>query len=228
MSPVIKLTDIYKVYKSGDTEVIGLDHINLTIEQGELTAIMGQSGSGKSTMLNIVGLLDRATSGSYKLSGVESKDLSDDERSTIRNRKIGFVFQSFFLLPKLNALQNVILPLHYRGEHGSAAKEKGMALLEKVGIGHLHHHRPSQMSGGQQQRVALARALVGEPDVLLADEPTGALDSATSKEVMKLLIDLNEKDGKTIVIVTHDPKVGEQCKRVVSMRDGNIVSDKEN
>lgn len=225
MSPVIKLNNIVKTYQSGEVLLTALNGIDLTVEKGELTAIMGESGSGKSTMLNIIGLLDRPTSGNYILSGTEVEKMSDDELSTIRNQKIGFVFQSFFLLPRLTALQNVCMPLRYRGTSNSEAMERGMVMLEKLGVGHLAKHKPNQMSGGQQQRVAMARALVGEPDLILGDEPTGALDSKTSKEVMRLLIEMNEKEGRTIVIVTHDPHVGEQCRRVVRLQDGNIVSD---
>lgn len=225
LSAVIALHNIEKVYRSGESDLIALDHVSLDVMSGELTAIMGESGSGKSTLLNIIGLLDRPTRGTYRLGGTLVDDMDDDELSTVRNRKIGFVFQSFFLLPRLTALQNVIMPLMYRGEHGAYAREKGLKMLDKVGIHHLSHHRPSQMSGGQQQRVAIARALVGEPDVVLADEPTGALDTNTSFEVMRLLTELNEKEGKTIVIVTHDPRIGAACKRVVLVQDGKIIKD---
>ena len=225
MSAVIKLQNIRKAYPSGETELVALKNINLTVNEGEFVAIMGESGSGKSTMLNILGVLDRPTSGTYFLSGTKVETLGDDELSTIRNKKIGFVFQSFFLLPRLTALQNVMLPLRYRGTPVDEAKEKALAMLDKVAIPHLHHHKPNQLSGGQQQRVAIARALVGEPSLILADEPTGALDRKTSQEVIDLLKSLHTKDNKTIVVVTHDHKVGEQCERIVLLEDGDIVKD---
>lgn len=223
MSSVIELKDIVKIYKSGDTELFALNHVSLTVRQQEMVAIMGESGSGKSTMLNIIGVLDKPTSGNYWLSGTPVETLKGDELSMIRNKKIGFVFQSFFLLPKLTAIQNVMMPLMYRGVSRSEARERSAAMLEKIGIPSLSHHRPNQMSGGQQQRVAIARALIGDPDVILADEPTGALDSKTSQEVMNLFKSLNEDDKKTIVIVTHDASVGKQCQRIIELGDGKIV-----
>ncbi len=223
--PVINLNKVVKTYQSGDTLLTALNTVDLIVEPGELTAIMGESGSGKSTLLNIIGLLDRPSSGNYQLSGTEVETMTDDELSTIRNQKIGFVFQSFFLLPRITAIQNVCIPLRYRGVPNHEAIERSQVMLEKLGVGHLAKHKPNQMSGGQQQRVAMARALVGEPDLILGDEPTGALDSRTSEEVMRLLIDMNEKEGRTIVIVTHDPHVGERCRRVVRLEDGNIIAD---
>ena len=223
--PIINLSNIVKIYKSGSDDLLALNHINLIVSKGELTAIIGESGSGKSTLLNIIGLLDKPSSGIYQLSGIAVDELSDDELSVIRNQKIGFVFQSFFLLPRLNALQNVIMPLIYRGVHDKEAKLCGMAMLEKMGIEQLWHHKPSQMSGGQQQRVALARALIGEPEVILADEPTGSLDSKTGQEVMDLFIELNNHDRNTIIVVTHDQHISQQCRRVVRVHDGSIVSD---
>lgn len=224
MSAVIELIDIRKVYHTGETELEVLKGVNVTINQGEMVAIMGASGSGKSTMLNIIGTLDRPTSGTYRLSGTEVEKLKDDELSEIRNLKIGFVFQSFFLLPRLTSLQNVMLPLMYRGTAGDEAKDRAMEMLEKINVAHLANNRPSQMSGGQQQRIALARALVGNPDVILADEPTGALDTKTSDEVMDIFMQLNQEEKRTLVIVTHDPEVGEQCKRVIHVQDGLVVS----
>lgn len=223
--PVIELKNIVKKYYTGTTEVTALNNVNLKIHEGELVAIVGASGSGKSTLLNILGLLDQPTEGEYFLSDKAVAHLVDDEQAAVRNLKIGFVFQSFFLLPRLNALQNVMLPLIYRDTPKEIAKEKALAVLEKLSIGHLHHHRPNQLSGGQQQRVALARALVGDPAVILADEPTGALDSHTSQEVMNLFMQLNEKEKKTIIIVTHDLDIAHQCPRIVKVQDGKILSD---
>lgn len=223
--PVIKLVDVVKHYQSGTMDVLALNKINLSIFPGELVSIVGSSGSGKSTLLNILGLLDRPTSGEYFLSEREVSHLSDDELSLERNLKIGFVFQSFFLLPRLTALQNVMMPLLYRDTQKDQAKEKSLKILEKLNIAHLHHHKPNQLSGGQQQRVALARALVSEPEVILADEPTGALDTHTSQEVLNLFLELNEKENKTIIIVTHDLDIAHECPRIVKLQDGKILSD---
>lgn len=223
--PVIKLVDIVKRYQSGTMDVLALNQINLSILKGELVSIVGASGSGKSTLLNILGLLDRPTSGEYFLSEREVSHLSDDELSSQRNLKIGFVFQSFFLLPRLTAMQNVMMPLLYRDIPKEISKEKSLKILEKLNIAHLHHHKPNQLSGGQQQRVALARALVGEPEVILADEPTGALDTHTSQEVLNLFLELNEKENKTIIIVTHDLDIAHECPRIIKVQDGKIISD---
>ena len=223
--PVIKLVDVVKHYQSGTMDVLALNKINLSILPGELVSIVGSSGSGKSTLLNILVLLDRPTSGEYFLSEREVSHLSDDELSLERNLKIGFVFQSFFLLPRLTALQNVMMPLLYRDTPKEQAKEKSLTLLEKLNIAHLHHHKPNQLSGGQQQRVALARALVGEPEVILADEPTGALDTHTSQEVLNLFLELNEKENKTVIIVTHDLEIAHECPRIIKVQDGKILSD---
>ncbi len=223
--PVIKLVDVVKRYQSGTLDVLALNQINLSILQGELVSIVGASGSGKSTLLNILGLLDRPTSGNYFLSEKEVSHLSDDELSLERNLKIGFVFQSFFLLPRLTALQNVMMPLLYRDIPKDISKGKSLKILEKLNIAHLHHHKPNQLSGGQQQRVALARALVGEPDVILADEPTGALDTHTSQEVLNLFLELNEKENKTVIIVTHDLDIAHECPRIIKVQDGSIISD---
>jgi putative ABC transport system ATP-binding protein len=225
LSPLIKLNNVTKIYQTGETALRALNDVSLSISEHEFVAIMGGSGSGKSTMMNILGLLDHPTSGSYFLSEKEVTSLNDDERAYIRNRKIGFIFQLFFLLPRLNAEQNVMLPLLYRGIAKKEAQEYALAMLEKVHIAHLHHHKPNQMSGGEQQRVAIARALVGDPSIILADEPTGALDSKTSQDLMKLFFSLYEKEKKTIAIVTHDPKVAKQCKRIITIEDGKIIGD---
>lgn len=223
MSSLIKLENITKRYKLGDNEFHALKGIDFQLERGEMTAIVGVSGSGKSTMMNIIGFLDHCTSGQYFFANHDVSHLSEHELAEIRNTKIGFVFQSFFLLSRSNALQNVMLPLFYRGTPRALAKEMAMQMLEKVGVAHLAHHRPNQLSGGQQQRVAIARALVGNPEVILADEPTGALDSQTGNEVMELFADLHRKEGRTIIIITHDKEVSRRCERVVTIRDGVIV-----
>lgn len=223
MSSLIKLENITKVYHLGDTDYPALKGINFQLDRGEMTAIVGVSGSGKSTMMNIIGFLDHCTTGRYLFGGQDVSRLSEQELAAIRNKKIGFVFQSFFLLARSDALQNVMLPLFYRGTPREEAKEIAMHMLEKVGVGHLADHRPNQLSGGQQQRVAIARALVGDPEVVLADEPTGALDSQTGHEVMELFADLNRKEGRTIVIITHDKEVSRRCQRTVTIKDGKIV-----
>ena len=193
------------------------------LQRGEMTAIVGVSGSGKSTLMNIIGFLDRCTTGQYFFAGQNVSRLPEHALATIRNQKIGFVFQSFFLLPRATVLQNVMLPLFYRDMPGAAAKQNAMHMLDKVSVAHLAHHRPNQLSGGQQQRVAIARALVSDPDVILADEPTGALDSQTSDAVMKLLEFLHEKEGRTILIITHDKAISRRCQRVVTIKDGRIA-----
>lgn len=222
---MIEFKDVTKTYYMGHQAVPVLRGINFTIEKGELVAIMGASGSGKSTSMNIIGLLDHPTSGKYFLEGTEISMLNSDQLADFRNQTIGFIFQSFFLLPRLTALQNVGLPLHYRDMKQSLIEQRSIEILEKVGMGHLADHRPSQLSGGQQQRVAIARALVGKPSILLADEPTGALDSKTGADVMNLLITLNQEGHATVIIITHDPHVAEQCRRVIKISDGVIVSD---
>lgn len=219
---IIQLQNVNKQYYSGEQLFHALADINLTIARGELLAIMGPSGSGKSTLMNVIGLLDRPDHGDYFLNQQSVNQLSDDQRADCRNHTIGFVFQQFYLLPRLTAAQNVALPLTYRQSSKSDIEQRVSSLLADVGMSDRAHHRPNQLSGGQQQRVALARALVGNPDIILADEPTGALDSKTSQEVMQLLIDLNQQQQKTIIIVTHDPHIGQLCHRQIHLRDGKI------
>lgn len=223
MSQLIELHDITKKYQVGGTEQIILKGINLELRAGELVAIMGASGSGKSTLLNILGMLDRPTSGQYLLEGREIGALPEEERAIARNQYIGFVFQAFFLLPRLSIVQNVGLPLVYRNWEESAIAPRALAMLEKVGLSDRARHKPNQLSGGQQQRAAIARALVGNPKVILADEPTGALDTQTGQVIMDLFIDLNQKEHVTTIIVTHDPKVAAQCQRTIHIQDGGIV-----
>jgi len=223
---VIEIHDLTKVYSLGEVEVRALDGINLTVDQGDFVAIMGPSGSGKSTLMNIIGCLDRPTAGTYKLDGVDVSELDRDERAVIRNAKIGFVFQSFNLLARTSAAENVELPLLY-GELGLARTERRKAAMEalhRVGLAGREGNHPSQLSGGQQQRVAIARALVTNPAILLADEPTGNLDSRTSEEIMGIFQKLNE-DGKTVVLITHEPDIAQHAKRVVTVRDGRIQGD---
>lgn len=226
MSSLIKLEQITKVYQTSDTVLKALDGIDLVIEKQELLAVVGASGSGKSTLMNIIGLLDQPTEGIYALDGQDVTEFDDNKAAEIRNKKIGFVFQLFYLLPRLTTAQNIALPLLYRGIAPHEAKKTIYDTLEKVGIAALAHKHPPQMSGGEQQRVAIARALVGSPEIILADEPTGALDSKTSQEIINLFLDLNKNDNKTIIIITHDPTVSEQCKRVVTLKDGKIIGDK--
>lgn len=226
MSALLELSDIKKSFMLGKKENEILHGIDLTVEEGDLLAIMGHSGSGKSTLMNIIGLLDRPTSGKYILEGKEVDALDDDELSELRNTTIGFVFQQFLLLPRLSAIQNVTLPLSYRNTPKKESNKICKAMLDKVGMGEYMHHKPSELSGGQQQRVAIARALAGSPKILLADEPTGALDSKTSDEVMEIFIDLNKKSKTTTIIITHDPDVAKQCERTVYMKDGKLVEEK--
>lgn len=223
MSPLISLEKVTKTYVTGGSESRILKGVDFQLQSGEMVAIIGSSGSGKSTLMNIMGFLDRCTTGRYIFSGNDVSSLTDDELAAIRNRKVGFVFQSFFLLPRLSALQNVMLPLFYRDEEESYAKTQALKMLEKVGMSAYAAHKPNQLSGGQQQRVAIARALVGNPDVIFADEPTGSLDSKTSQDVMQLFIDLNQQEQRTIVIITHDKEVSRVCPRIVTMKDGCVV-----
>lgn len=224
--PLIELTDVRKVYHLGEVEVVALRGVSLAIDTGEFVALVGPSGSGKSTLMNTLGCLDRPTGGSYKLAGEEIATLGNDERAVVRNRRIGFVFQNFNLLSRTSALENVELPLMYR--RGLSAKERhkrALELLTRVGLGDRLDHHPAQLSGGQQQRVAIARALANEPAILMCDEPTGNLDTRTSKDVIQLFRDLNRESGITVILVTHDPAVAHAARRVVVLRDGLVVED---
>lgn len=221
---MIRVDNMKKVYQTGEIVFEALKGVSLHIEKGEFVSIIGPSGSGKSTLMNILGCLDNASDGDYVLDGQMTKDLNDDALSELRNEKIGFIFQSFNLLPKLSAVENVELPLIYGKYTKNERRQKAERALSLVGLGDRLHHRPNEMSGGQRQRVAIARALVAEPSIILADEPTGNLDSKTTEEVMAILKDLN-KMGNTIVVVTHEPEIAEQTSRVVTVRDGHIVSD---
>lgn len=221
---MIGVKGLDKYYINGEMKLHALKNINFSIEKGEFVAIMGSSGSGKSTMMNILGCLDHTFDGTYILDKIDISKLSDQKLSKIRNRKIGFVFQSFNLLAKLTALENVELPLIYAGMNHKERVHKAKDVLEKVGLGDRLNHRPNELSGGQKQRVAIARALVNEPAIILADEPTGNLDSTSEKEIMELFKKLNDQ-GKTIIIVTHEPEVGKSCKRVIRFRDGEIIED---
>ena len=221
---MIELKDIYKIYSDGDSEIRALDGVNLHISSGEFVAIVGSSGSGKSTCMNIIGCLDIPTSGVYTLNGVDVSTMGENELARVRNRELGFIFQQYNLIPKLNLLENVELPLIYRGISPEKRKKMAMASLERVGLGDRYKKFPSQLSGGQQQRVSIARALAGNPPVILADEPTGALDSKTGKEVIAFLKQLNS-EGTTVVLITHDNGIAEQIPRVIRIHDGKIVSD---
>lgn len=224
MKKLIDLSGINKSYRNGDQELQVLKNINLQVEEGEFLAIMGPSGSGKSTLMNIIGMLDRPSSGTYHLDGKEVARLGEKKSAKVRNQEIGFVFQQFFLLSKLNALQNVELPLIYAGVSQSKRKALAEQYLEKVELETRMHHLPSELSGGQKQRVAIARALVNRPSIILADEPTGALDTKTGEQIMELLTELN-KEGKTIIMVTHEPEIAAYAKRQIIIRDGVISSD---
>jgi putative ABC transport system ATP-binding protein len=222
---VIQTKDLVKTYKMGQVEVHALAGVSLQIRRGEVVSIMGPSGSGKSTLMNMLGCLDRPTTGEYVLDGESVENLNDDQLADIRNRKVGFVFQSFNLLSRQTALANVELPLRY-SHLREGRKERARAALEAVGLGDRVNHRPMELSGGQQQRVAVARALVNEPAILMADEPTGNLDSKVGKEIMHLLLTLNKERGTTLIIVTHDPTIAEQTQRVIRIRDGLVENGK--
>jgi putative ABC transport system ATP-binding protein len=225
--PVIEIVDMVKIYKMGEVEVNALNGVSLTIDQGEYVAIIGASGSGKSTLMNMIGLLDRPTAGTYKIHGEETSQLSKNAQADLRNKQIGFVFQRFNLLARTTTQRQVELPLFYANITGRKAQDLARTALTRVGLGNRLDHRPEQLSGGQQQRVAIARALVNQPSLLLADEPTGALDSKTAGEILTLFDELHTQ-GLTIVVVTHDMKVANHAKRVITLRDGVIVSDVKN
>ena len=224
--PVIRMENIVKTYYLGKPNELEILHgINLTVNKGEFVSIVGESGSGKSTLMNIIGVLDRQTHGNYYLEGQDVNGMSDEVRSAIRNRRIGFVFQNFNLLPRANALKNVMVPLLYGEEHSKNGKEHAMEMLKMVGMEDRADHRPNELSGGQKQRVAIARALTNDPAIILADEPTGALDSKTGHMVMDLFHKLHEEQGKTIVLITHSQELAQETERIVTLLDGQIVAD---
>ncbi len=227
MSILIQIEDLCKVYNPGENEVRALDHVSLIVNTGEYVAIIGQSGSGKSTLMNMLGCLDVPSSGEYILNGQNVSRLTDDELSDIRNQEIGFIFQGFNLIPSFTAVENVELPLLYRGVGKRERHELAVKALEKVGLSKRMEHKPSEMSGGQQQRVAIARAIAQAPPVILADEPTGNLDSGSSKEIIQILKELH-KEGRTVILITHDNEIAAQAKRVIRIKDGKIERDYEN
>ena len=222
---MIEFENVTKIYRMGQTKVFALDTVNLKIEAGEMVAIMGPSGSGKSTMMAILGCLDVPSKGTYRLDGEEVEKMNDNQLAQIRSRKVGFVFQQFNLLSRTNALENVMLPLLYDGVHGKARVEKAKTALETVGLADRMHHNPNQLSGGEQQRVAIARALVNEPSLLLADEPTGNLDTKTGEEIIGLFQKLHEEKGQTVIYVTHDAFIARHTQRIIRLVDGKIISD---
>jgi len=227
MSELIEIRDMCKIYNPGENEVRALDHVSLTIEQNEFVAIIGQSGSGKSTLMNMLGCLDVPTTGTYILNGQDVSNLSDDELSDIRNKEIGFIFQGFNLIAGLTALENVELPLIYRGVSKKERIKLSEIALEKVGLGARKSHKPSEMSGGQQQRVAIARAIAQAPPVILADEPTGNLDTGSTREIMEILKGLHQ-EGRTIILITHDNEIAQRARRIIRIMDGKIVDDRLN
>ncbi|MFU2520150.1 MAG: ABC transporter ATP-binding protein [Clostridiales bacterium] len=221
---LIDVRDVYKIYNPGENQVNALDGVSITIDEGEFVAIIGQSGSGKSTLMNMLGLLDTPTHGEYYINGKLVDDLTDDQMSVIRNEEIGFIFQGFNLISSLSALENVELPLVYRGMPKQERREISQQALERVGLGSRIHHLPAEMSGGQQQRVAVARAIAAKPPVILADEPTGNLDTKSTKEVMAILHELKD-EGRTVIVITHDNEIAEEAERVIRIRDGKVVED---
>ncbi|MBE5832177.1 MAG: ABC transporter ATP-binding protein [Butyrivibrio sp.] len=227
MKKLVEIRDVCKIYNPGENEVRALDHVSLIIGEGEFVAIIGQSGSGKSTLMNMLGCLDTPTSGKYFLHGQDVSHMTDDEQSDVRNREIGFIFQGFNLIPSLTALENVELPLIYRGVAKKERELLSMNALSKVGLGQRMTHKPNEMSGGQQQRVAIARAIAQAPPILLADEPTGNLDSGSSKEIINIIKKLY-LEGRTVIIITHDPGIAKQAKRIITISDGKIISDIQN
>ena len=222
---MIRMENIIKNYKLGKIEVEAIRGISLETKQGEMLAIMGPSGSGKSTLMNIIGCLDKQTSGFFELDGVDVGKLNDNQLAEIRNKKVGFVFQTYNLLPRTSALANVELPLIYNGNGSRNRREQALASLERVGLADRVQHKPNELSGGQQQRVCIARSLINQPSIILADEPTGNLDSRTSKEIMMLFKELNEKDGITVIMVTHEREIGEYARRIINIRDGVVSSE---
>lgn len=224
MSGIIRIQKLYKIYRQGSSEVRALNGISLKVNQGEFVAIVGHSGSGKTTLMNLLGCLDTPTSGIYSLDGRNVADLTDDQLSLIRNRHIGFIFQGYNLIPSLDALENVELPLIYRGMKREQRKRIAAQAIIRVGLGSRMHHRPAELSGGQQQRVAIARAIAARPPIILADEPTGNLDTVSGREIIKILLELNS-EGKTIILITHDMEIAQNASRIIEIRDGRIVSD---
>lgn len=227
MSALVEIKDVCKIYNPGENEVRALDHVSVTIDEGEFVAIIGHSGSGKSTLMNMLGCLDVPTSGLYRLHGQDVSDMDDNELSDIRNREIGFIFQGFNLIPNLTAVENVELPLIYRGVSKSKRRQLSELALQKVGLEKRMEHKPSEMSGGQQQRVAIARAIAQAPPIILADEPTGNLDSHSTQEIMGILQELH-KEGRTVILITHDNEIAARAKRVIKIKDGHVEMDSAN